>query len=304
MTAGSNPGSSTTSIEAYKPSEYAETSWPQIEVAPVESTFRPAQFEVIAQSVFTTDPMFAVFEPEGKVSTQEFTSAREFVSDPSDPASEFAQELQGADQPTEDTAASADEVDQTFVQAVTEELEPSEAPNSGAAAQAAHDDAIAAAREEGYALGVATTRQEVDGVCVEMREQFSGLVEDFKAQSQEMLMEYERKAVELALHVARRMVGTVVETQREYVVSVVREAMQSVGSATIETIRVSPRDFDFLNQGAGEQLKAGSDTQPVFASDETIKSGCVIVTSSGEVDFDLEAAWNRLHSKVVQGPQS
>jgi flagellar biosynthesis/type III secretory pathway protein FliH len=139
----------------------------------------------------------------------------------------------------------------------------------------------------------------------EIRQHFTGVIEDFKAQSQEMIQEYERKAVELALLVARRMVGTVVETQREYIISVIREAMQSAGTASIEAIRVSPQDFEFLaNQGAGEQLKAGADYKTVFTSDETIKAGCIIITSSGEINFDLDKAWERLRTKVVEGPQS
>jgi flagellar biosynthesis/type III secretory pathway protein FliH len=328
MAAGSTPDNYTLSVETYSPSEYEETSWPRVEVESVESTFRLANFEVVAQPVFTTDPMFADFSVESPFSSPQPAAESSFVSDPlqsvANASDQSVSELDGNNHVhvnedlenhhqennydemqgvAEDSAKGQDS--ESFSPTMTEELEPSEEPVVPVVGQQTHEDALATAREEAYARGVAETRQEVDATCAQVREHFTELLEDFKAQSREMLQDYERKAVELAFLIARRMVGTVAETQRECVLSVIREAMQSVGSATIEAVRVSPADFDFLvNQGAAAQLKAASDAPPVFVSDETIKAGCVIKTSSGEVDFDLEAAWNRLYSKMVQGPQS
>jgi flagellar biosynthesis/type III secretory pathway protein FliH len=301
---------SAVSLESYKPSEYSETSWPRIEETSAKNAFQVTKFEIISQPDFATDPMFANFEVEQSAGAgHQPSSGTPFEPEPlyADPnplveGGQQEEEITAANRGAEVRADSSHEASEQFV---VEEIEPSEEPNSESSGRSKHEAAIIAAREEGYGLGKAEAQQELEVVCAEMRQHFAGLVEDFKTQSQEMMQEYERKAVELALLVARRMVGTVVETQREYIVSVIREAMQSAGAASIETIRVSPRDFEFLvHQGAGEKLAAGVGSKSIFASDETIKAGCVVVTSSGEINLDLDQAWTRLQTKVAQGPQS
>jgi flagellar biosynthesis/type III secretory pathway protein FliH len=37
-----------------------------------------------------------------------------------------------------------------------------------------------------------------------------------------------------------------------------------------------------------------------FVQDETIRAGCVVETSSGEVDFRLDQAWERIKDNVVK----
>lgn len=301
-------------IQEYKPSAYAETVWPTIEEAVSDTTFSVTQFEIISQLERTADPMFADFAASGKVSQRRDLREQEFQADQPDA---HVRSTEAYEQISNDATHSEPEhgleshgahTAESFVQGVVEEIEPSEGGSEQAATDLRKQEfeaALSAARQEGYASGVAETRQEVDAVCAELRQGFNVLIDDFRAQSHELVQEHEQKAVELALQVARRMVGSVAETQREYVVAVIREAMQSVGGATIETIRISPQDFEFLvTQGAGEQLQVGAGATHVFTSDETVKSGCVIVTSSGEIDFDLDAAWSRLHAKVAEGPKA
>jgi flagellar biosynthesis/type III secretory pathway protein FliH len=37
-----------------------------------------------------------------------------------------------------------------------------------------------------------------------------------------------------------------------------------------------------------------------FESDPTIKSGCVVESSAGEIDFQLDKAWERIQTAVVR----
>jgi flagellar assembly protein FliH len=314
MVAESKSEQSAGFIQAYKPSPYVETVWPTIEEVVSDTTFSITQFEVISQPVPPADPMFADFgssetsSPPTGLATGELQSDQPDGNSPGDEVYEHLHDDAPQPEGGETLEPQDSEASEFVVQGVTEELEPSEggdAPSAIDSRQQELEAALAAARQEGYACGVAETRQEVDALRAELQQSVGVLIEDLKVQAHELVQEHERKAVELALQVARRMLGSVVETQREYVISVIREAMRSVGSATIETIRISPRDFEFLvTQGAGEQLEEGGNTKHVFTSDETVKSGCVIVTSSGEIDFDLDAAWSRLHAKVAEGPKA
>jgi flagellar biosynthesis/type III secretory pathway protein FliH len=115
----------------------------------------------------------------------------------------------------------------------------------------------------------------------------------------------EVRAVDLALQVAKRLVGDVVDHQRDYIYRVLKEAIKSAGGSTISAVRVSPQDFDFLKlDNYGEKSKFLNGEPLSFVSDESIRAGCVLVTTSGEVDFDLARAWERMRAKVVQEPES
>ena len=37
----------------------------------------------------------------------------------------------------------------------------------------------------------------------------------------------------------------------------------------------------------------------MIEADESIHMGCILVTSAGEVDYDLEKGWERIRSQVV-----
>jgi flagellar biosynthesis/type III secretory pathway protein FliH len=116
------------------------------------------------------------------------------------------------------------------------------------------------------------------------------------------IQSHERSAVELAFQIAKRMVGSAVENQRECVVTVIQEAMQAAAGSEIKCIRVSPQDYEFLSLNAyGERIKIHGEGKLSFVSDETVRHGCIVETSSGQVDFDLDQAWARMHHKVFQG---
>jgi flagellar biosynthesis/type III secretory pathway protein FliH len=165
--------------------------------------------------------------------------------------------------------------------------------------------ALKQALEESYAKGCHDTRAEVEISKRQLEESYTLLWEDMQTQLTEAMQTNERRAVELAFQIAKKMVGNVVDTHREYVVSVIREALQAAGSAEIKSVRVSPQDYEFLAlNGYGERVKIHGDSKLLFISDETIRAGCIVETSSGQIDFDLDKAWARVHGKVFQGPQS
>lgn len=133
-----------------------------------------------------------------------------------------------------------------------------------------------------------------------IEERYAALIEDMNTQIREGIEGVERRAVAFAVHVAKKLVGTIVEVNPEYILGVIQEATKLTGGATIKAIRVSPQDLEFLKMlGPDKQFKE-FDGSWSFQADETIHAGCVIETSSGEVEFDLDKAWERIKESVIK----
>ena len=79
-----------------------------------------------------------------------------------------------------------------------------------------------------------------------------------------------------------------------------REALKYAGTASIKKVKVSAQDLEFIEvMGLSKKLKE-FDGSWAFEADENLKSGCVIETSAGEVDFNLEKSWERIAESVVR----
>lgn len=166
-------------------------------------------------------------------------------------------------------------------------------------------DGSSAASSEAYERGRAEARRELVEVQRQLEERYSLLWEDMQTQLSEAERLYEARAVELALLVAKRLVGSVVESNRGYVHQVIQDAMKAAVGTEISAVRVSPQDYAFLALDQySESNKIISGKALTFVSDESIRAGCILVTSAGEVDFNLDTLWNQIHSKIVQEPST
>lgn len=166
-------------------------------------------------------------------------------------------------------------------------------------------DPLEDAFEAGYQKGLEESREEVQHTQQQLAEQYTLLWEDMQVQLDEMKAEHERKAVDLAMHVARKLVGEVVGEHPTYIVEVIQEALESISNATIKLVRVSPQSYELLSLGEyGERIKIHGDQKLSFKADDSIRAGCIVETSAGETDFDLEKTWTRIYEKVAGGAKS
>ena len=120
------------------------------------------------------------------------------------------------------------------------------------------------------------------------------------SQIQQEVEAVERRAVEFALQVARKLVGTIVEINPEYILQVIKDAVKLTGGATIKAIRVSPQDLEFIKMLSPERQFKEFDGSWSFQPDDTIRAGCVVETSSGEIEFDLDKTWERINESVTK----
>lgn len=157
-------------------------------------------------------------------------------------------------------------------------------------------EAYAAGRAEAEQAAQETHREHLAGV----ESQMSQLLSDMQTQLNEALVETEKKAVSLSLALAEKIIFRTVEINPEYVTAIIHEAIDLSGSATIKRIRVSREDHEFIEYAGIAKKLSDSGTTWVFEGDESIKAGCVVDTSAGEVDYQLEHAWEKVKESVVR----
>ena len=151
----------------------------------------------------------------------------------------------------------------------------------------------------GLEEGRNSARTEAEENLKALEARLSTTLDDMRVQISESLTTTEQKAAELALLIARKLIGSVVESSSDYILPIVKEAIALSGSAQIKHIRVGTRDFEFLQNIKPAALGAESDAAWSFEADDSIHIGCVVVTTGGEVDLNLEQAWERIRAQIV-----
>jgi flagellar biosynthesis/type III secretory pathway protein FliH len=162
---------------------------------------------------------------------------------------------------------------------------------------------IDAARAEGFQAG---TEQATAELSLEMNEKFmtieqhvSGILADYKKQVEETVIAIEKQAIILATQLTEKILPDAVEINPEYLIPIIQEALQLSGGAIIKQVRVSPQDLEFIQVvGLTQSLKQFDGTW-AFVADETVRAGCVVETSAGVVEYDLDKAWERTKNKIL-----
>jgi flagellar biosynthesis/type III secretory pathway protein FliH len=163
---------------------------------------------------------------------------------------------------------------------------------------------LEALREEAFQAGLSQGTAEAQQMHLQeiqaMGARVEGVLSDLAAQVADEMQRMEREAIHLALAIAERMIGYAVEINPEYIIKVVHDALALCGAANIQRIRVSPEDLEFIEvMGVAKGFKEYDGTWS-FAPDETIRAGCVVETSAGEIDHRLDAAWDRVKENVIK----
>ena len=321
-------------LDEYRPTPYREEVWPVVSDERADSVFRPAEFEKVAEGQFEVDAMFSDFSTLPKDVIELSKDAGEFDLTPSDaainldpdgdsesPENEIsengsAHELEDIAPAQEDRVSpsrvegqSVDEIELFESQAGLEHEE--ESGNFNTQGETAEDELrisqakLEEALEQAYQKGLADNAEQVRQIHGQLEERYTLLWEDMQTQLSESIAIQERKSVELAMLVAKRLLGDVVEIKREYIIGVIKEAFRAAGDSKVIEARVSPADYEFLRLGEyGAPNRIVSGEKLNFVSDESIKAGCILHTTSGVVDLDLDRAWTRINEKVSKDSQS
>ncbi len=254
---------------SYSPTPWEDQRWEIVGEFKGDERFLPAEFEVLEASAPVADPMFADYGGLPPVSEKRWHLPVELSTG----NNSFKKERE------------EEEENDPRIKIHPDDLEKK----------------IAAARDEGRveALTAAISHQQEN--LERLQRQINTVLADMDAQMKERAVLLEQQALGLALDISKKLIDDAVEINPEYILPVISEAIAKVGTATVRSVRVSPEDMEFINIiGIEKQLKEFDGTW-TFHADGTIKSGCVVDTSAGEVDFQLDAAWERMREKIYSG---
>jgi flagellar biosynthesis/type III secretory pathway protein FliH len=249
---------------SYTGTPYEDQSWEVIGEFAEEVVFESLEFPIVDQAATMSDPMFADFG--GRLQRGE-------------PSATWSNSEGMA------TAARVREAKEEVVVELSEEVKDQY-------------------RQEGYQAGAAETEQRLQAEYAskksEVDRRLQEVMNDLSAQVSENLEGLERQTIELVIAISEKILHHTVEINPEYIGKIVHEALTYAGSATIKEVRVSTQDMEFLNVVGIQSLDKVRGSEWSFKGDETIKAGCVVETSAGELDFKLESAWERMKNQIIR----
>lgn len=156
--------------------------------------------------------------------------------------------------------------------------------------QEAHREGYEAGRHEGYAAGLAEANADV------ARIQALGVALDDAMQNVER--ELSQALLVLALDIAKQMLIKALEVKPELLLPVVRAAIESLPhNAQHPRIRLNPRDAALVRELLSAEPHAG---WRVVEDPAVVPGGCLIETSTAEVDATLPSRWQRIATALGQ----
>jgi flagellar assembly protein FliH len=159
---------------------------------------------------------------------------------------------------------------------------------------------ISQAEARGRTLGLEEAKLQRESELGQIEARLSAVVNSINDNSIAQIKEIQNSALEVALKLSKKIIEQAVEINPEYIIDVIKEGMAHAGTAAIKKIRVSKQDLEFIEvMGLSKKIKE-FDGSWAFEGDDSLKSGCVIETSAGEVDFNLDRSWERIAESVVR----
>lgn len=251
---------------SYRETPYEPAQWELIGTLDENPTFEPLSVEVVSEFAVTTDPMFQDF---GGIPTEKLAKRWHNANS----ANWEGEKKEAEEVPVIPT-----------VTLTVEEFEAKLLEVRNAAIQE---------MEEKF-------KEEHSAYQAEIGTQIETVFQDLQNQLNLEYQECEKKSVQLAVDISNKIIAHGVEVNPEYIIPIIREALDLAGAATIHKVKVSPQDMEFLDVvGFAEKLKK-SDSKWFFEADPTIKAGCIVDTSAGQIDYDLDKAWERVKDNVVK----
>jgi len=107
---------------------------------------------------------------------------------------------------------------------------------------------------------------------------------------QDICLETEQEIVKLAMAIARKIVCNEIRINKNAVVNVVKEAVKKVDGSERVKVKLSIKDFQFINNEKPAIIDKITNIENVgFEMDESISDGgCIIETESGDIDARIE----------------
>lgn len=164
--------------------------------------------------------------------------------------------------------------------------------------QAAQETALAQAREQGFAEGLAAARLEMQTAIERQRGEFNALVANLDLFCKDLDGKLAEHVLAMSLELARLIVRQSLRVNPDLILPMLREAMAGLPGIGADTVLyLHPEDAALLRAAA--QSDAGLSTTWKLVDDAQIeRGGCRIETSTTEVDATLETRWKRIVAAI------
>lgn len=259
-------GTGEQSQASYKETPYQDQAWEVVGELLNEKDFVPLDVSIVPQAALMVDPMFADYGGIGKDTQGVRRHLPEHLEQ-----GQFARD--------EDEANESKKIKLT-----PDELEEIKAQAYAAGAKEGMDRAVEA--------NVAKLNQ--------MQGNVQAVINDIATQVTENLRNLEKESADLVIKISEKLLEYAVEVNPEYITKIVKEALSHAGSAIIKKVKVSPQDMEFIEVVGLPKEITENQVGWSFEKDETIRSGCVVETSAGEIDFRLDTAWERMKNNILK----
>jgi flagellar assembly protein FliH len=143
------------------------------------------------------------------------------------------------------------------------------------------------AQQEGYAAGYeeGTARGRLE--AAELHQLVQSLDTAMSTLDQEIAEEIQT----LAIEIARQVVRETLSTRPESILTVIREALQSLPQQSA-VIHINPEDMQLVKRYMEEHFS--SIDQRVVEDTNVLRGGCVIESSGGQIDAQVQTRWRRV----------
>lgn len=170
-----------------------------------------------------------------------------------------------------------------------EGLEAVPAPDPVEAEKRRIDEAFEAAREQGYAAGLAQAKDDARSQAG----RFKSLTESYSAAIDSLDFRLSDQVLNLALDVARQVVAGELAARPERILDVVNLALRQMVETTREArLLLNPEDAEIIRPLLNEALDKSR--LRIVEDVRIVRGGCLIETAQGDLDATLQTRWRQV----------
>jgi flagellar assembly protein FliH len=170
-----------------------------------------------------------------------------------------------------------------------EGLEAVPAPDPVEAEKRRIEEAYEAAREQGYAAGIAQAKDEARSQAG----RFKSLTESYSAAIDSLDFRLSDQVLNLALDVARQVVAGELAARPERILDIVNLALRQMVETTREArLLLNPEDAAIIRPLLNEALDKSR--LRIVEDVRIVRGGCLIETPQGDLDATLQARWRQV----------
>lgn len=143
------------------------------------------------------------------------------------------------------------------------------------------------AQQEGYAAGYeeGTARGRMEAA------ELHQLVQSLDAAMSTLDQEIAEEIQALAIEIARQVVRDTLSSRPEVILTVIREALQNLPQQSA-VIHINPEDMQLVKRYMEEHFS--SLDQRIVEDTNVLRGGCVIESSGGQIDAQVQTRWRRV----------